>query len=81
MRRGASTSCAYVESATEASIETLSQINREVGGMQDQVSAEVLIALWDRLESLGPASRSFVTRRRFELLEYLGGPIKLSAPI
>jgi hypothetical protein len=27
---------------------------------------------------LGPASRSFVTRRRFELLEYLGGPIKLS---
>ncbi len=72
------TFCALVESATEACIETLRQINREVAGMEHPVSAEFLIAVWDRLECLGPASRSFVTRRRFELLEYLGGPIKLS---
>ena len=72
------TFCTYVESATEACIDTLRQINREVAGVQDPVSAESLITLWDELACLGPASRSFVTRRRFELLEYLGGPIKLS---
>ena len=68
----------FRSSEKEGDTETMRQINQELtAGIQGQISAGLLTELWDNLESLGPGSRAFVARRRFELLEYLGGPIKL----
>ncbi len=72
------TSRAYLESEHEADTEALRQLNQDLAAAtQRPLNPEFLTGLWDKLETLGPRSRVFVTRHRFELLEHLGGPIKL----
>jgi hypothetical protein len=72
------TSVAYLETEHEAHTEALRQLNQDLAAAtQRPVNPELLTNLWDKLETLGPRSRAFVTRHRFELLEHLGGPIKL----
>ncbi len=69
---------AYLESENEADTQAVRRTNQEfTAAIQASKSPTLLTDLWDKLDTLGPRSRAFVTRRRFELLEHLGGPIKL----
>ncbi len=49
----------------------------ESAGEHGTVSPALLTELWDALEDVGPRSRAVVVRQRSELVECLGGPIKL----